>query len=812
VSYSYVQYTGNGTLANYTFPFQYLSADHVKVKVDGVTAIYSLLNANTVTITPTPALGSIIEIRRVTPKENTIVNFTDGSVLLERDLDLLAKFDLYIAQEAADAVEDTISKDALGRWDGQALRLGNISPAINGDEVVIKETLDYEYPAVALVASERENIAIVGSDLGAETTGNSDLGLITEAVDSTPAEGTSRIVVVATNIDAVNTVAESIEDIRDSMTYYGATPPTSPRDYKRWVSSDDGREYMWLNDGDSSQWVEIGAALTPGVVSDGIVTDASVSTESKLYNRISETVSLRDFGAVGDYTTDDSDAIELALAYVSSTGATLFVPRGVYRHSRSFDLPADLVLYGEGATKIAHFPQVGGDKSKLRPGYKHKIGGSVFIFDGTADKTYTTNRSDRYSSFSYVWGYRNYSGFDIRDVSFILDCDVYTSGGVLTTAANDNKSIAGSIFVNNGTLGSFQNVTMFGYTSNAAYVCHNQTGGTTYDNDYIQFSGNSLISGGVAIIGHDSAAGASTEGLTGNRFVGAGIYGGDHHYRPDGDYTRPAIYIDGHMGTSEQDGIRGHTFTACNIRTYANSSILTDNCNDISFVNCVYEFPALAGVANADTTGGFVGTTGTKRFRVFGAAATDAAKMFTYLSSITGPWQCIGAGGYDDATFGYQGNFIRLQASATQSNVQFGSDLSTTVGGWKIERVVSTGELSFKLDGASKSTMYSDGRFQPDVSAPKKNRWERSSLVMSGGAITVTRSYHSVTAGTGAAFNVETINGGTLGDTLYLQAGLTAEPMTLKITGGNIRGAADKVVSGFTRALLVYDGSFWVIY
>lgn len=217
MSYSYVQYTGNGTLANYTFPFQYLSADHIKVKVDDVIAIFSLLNANTVTITPPPALNSIVEIRRVTPKDNTIVNFTDGSVLLERDLDLLATFDLYIAQEAADAVEDTISKDALGRWDGKALRLGNIAPAINDDEAVIKGTLDYEYPAVALVASERENIAIVGSDLGAETGGNSDLGLITEAIDTTPAEGTSRIVIVATNIDDVILVADNIDAVQDAV-------------------------------------------------------------------------------------------------------------------------------------------------------------------------------------------------------------------------------------------------------------------------------------------------------------------------------------------------------------------------------------------------------------------------------------------------------------------------------------------------------------------------------------------------------------------------------------------------------------------
>jgi len=218
VAYSYVRYTGNGTTASYTFPFQYISPDHVQVRVDGETAIFSFLNANTVTISPTPALDSVVEIKRVTPKDNVPVNFTDGSVLLERDLDLLATFDLYIAQEAADAVADTISVDSLGRWDAQGKRLGNLAPAVAADEAVIKGTLDYEYPAVAVVASNKENITIVGSDLGAATAGNTDLGSITEAVDTSPASGTSRIIIVAENIDDVISVADNMADVQGAVT------------------------------------------------------------------------------------------------------------------------------------------------------------------------------------------------------------------------------------------------------------------------------------------------------------------------------------------------------------------------------------------------------------------------------------------------------------------------------------------------------------------------------------------------------------------------------------------------------------------
>ena len=36
MAYSYVLYTGNGTTTNFTFPFAYLNADDIKVRVNGV--------------------------------------------------------------------------------------------------------------------------------------------------------------------------------------------------------------------------------------------------------------------------------------------------------------------------------------------------------------------------------------------------------------------------------------------------------------------------------------------------------------------------------------------------------------------------------------------------------------------------------------------------------------------------------------------------------------------------------------------------------------------------------------------------------
>lgn len=165
--------------------------------------------------------------------------------------------------------------------------------------------------------------------------------------------------------------------------YYGPIPPTDPA-HKRWVSSDDGREYVLLNDGDSTQWVEVGAF--PGAVADaelqqaldafaapsgaglvgfvngepgavpttvsallrsflssvgssliGFIQDGIGAVRRSIQDKLRERVSVFDFmtdAQIADVkagtASDVTAAVQAALDFVTNTGGELFAPIGTY--------------------------------------------------------------------------------------------------------------------------------------------------------------------------------------------------------------------------------------------------------------------------------------------------------------------------------------------------------------------------------------------------------------------------------------------------------------------------------------------------
>lgn len=138
MAYSYALYAGSGVDRNFTFSFPYLDKSHISVKVAGVAVAFSWLSANTVQTAVAPGVGTVVEISRNTPKDVPLVDFSDGSILLEKDLDLLALFNLYCSQEAIDTSSRGIILNSAAVYDAKGNRIVNVGPPVNDGDAVNK--------------------------------------------------------------------------------------------------------------------------------------------------------------------------------------------------------------------------------------------------------------------------------------------------------------------------------------------------------------------------------------------------------------------------------------------------------------------------------------------------------------------------------------------------------------------------------------------------------------------------------------------------------------------------------------------------
>jgi hypothetical protein len=142
MAYSYVVYTGDGVTTQFAVPFPYIRREHVFVSLDYVSTTFTWINNTTVEVSPAPTNGERVEVRRVTPVDNPLVDFTDGSTLVAADLDTNALQQTYVNQEQDDQFQDGISINAQGLLDAGAQRITNVANPTSAQDAATKNWVE----------------------------------------------------------------------------------------------------------------------------------------------------------------------------------------------------------------------------------------------------------------------------------------------------------------------------------------------------------------------------------------------------------------------------------------------------------------------------------------------------------------------------------------------------------------------------------------------------------------------------------------------------------------------------------------------
>lgn len=139
MAYSYREFNGDGLTKTFNIPYVYASEDEIAVYVDGTPATFSFTSTSTISLDVAPANGSIVRIQRTTDLEERAVDFINGSVLSEEDLDKAFIQVFNAAQEAVDKTTETIGKGVDGKFDAQNRVIKNVADPVNDTDAVNKQ-------------------------------------------------------------------------------------------------------------------------------------------------------------------------------------------------------------------------------------------------------------------------------------------------------------------------------------------------------------------------------------------------------------------------------------------------------------------------------------------------------------------------------------------------------------------------------------------------------------------------------------------------------------------------------------------------
>ena len=241
------RFSGDGVTTDWNINFAggYLRRAHVKgivTNLEGTVVLRTLtiadpadfIGPNQIRVSPAAIVGEVVVLFRDTPKDLPLVNFTDGSLVSERNLDLIAQQAVFIAAEMVDKFGDTDGKVDVILSDAE---LASVAAAAAAEAAgLVAANFDIlEADVTAALAAQDVLIAAQGVTIGDAITAQDDaIAAAVLAQDGVIATQTGTIATLVADTDAavagqdaaIAAIAATVEGALhyDISVYSGVTP------------------------------------------------------------------------------------------------------------------------------------------------------------------------------------------------------------------------------------------------------------------------------------------------------------------------------------------------------------------------------------------------------------------------------------------------------------------------------------------------------------------------------------------------------------------------------------------------------------
>src|SRR5210317_1148192 len=342
-------YTGDGTTTLYTFPFEYITKDDVKVSLNDVdTNAYTYANATTIQFTSAPVLNDRIRIYRFTNVDNLKATFASGSSIRAVDLNNNFQQNNFAVEEIRnyswDNETETVHSDET--WVSSDTQIATTAAMDDqfwdqdGDVTQSTENFEDTDNKIMTAAAIDDRIDhVITNDIGTDGTGITvtddgdgtiTLGIAQNTVDFDRIKNSDIITYAEqeaasvnpsdSNLFTANAAARRFDALVQTSAPTGSTWQTG----KLWFQNDEDQTvYMW--DGNSWEAITSGGAFTR--LDQVIYVDSINGNDANNGHRISSPKrTIR--AAINDINADATNG----------DGATVVVAPGVYGEQFPIDI------------------------------------------------------------------------------------------------------------------------------------------------------------------------------------------------------------------------------------------------------------------------------------------------------------------------------------------------------------------------------------------------------------------------------------------------------------------------------------------